>query len=102
MSAIATGINDVGQVVGSTWDSNFNWSNAFIYQDGVMTNLNSVFPKGTNLHATMANKINNRGQISGMATVISGPDAGKIHAFLLTPVNESIATSVAGDLPTHP
>jgi probable HAF family extracellular repeat protein len=89
-------------VVGSTWDSHFNWSNAFIYQNGVMTNLNTLFPTGTNLHATMANKINDRGQISGMATVKSGPDQGKVHAFLATPVNESIGRSVADDVPIHP
>jgi probable HAF family extracellular repeat protein len=88
MSAIATGINDQGQVVGSTWDSHFNWSHAFIYQNGVMTDLNTLFLKGTNLRATMANKINERGQISGMGTVLSGPDMGKLHAFLATPVNE--------------
>jgi probable HAF family extracellular repeat protein len=87
MSAIATGINDRGQVVGSTWDSSFNWSHAFIYQDGVMTDLNTLFLKGTNLRATMANKINERGQISGMGTVLSGPDMGKLHAFLATPVD---------------
>ena len=88
--SLASGINSKGQVVGSTWDSNFNWSHAFIYQDGVLTDLNTLFPKETNLHlrATMANKINERGQISGMATVLSGPDTGKVHAFLATPVNE--------------
>jgi probable HAF family extracellular repeat protein len=90
IAGIATGINDLGQVVGSAWDSNFNWSHAFIYQDGVLTDLNTLFPKETNLHlrATMANKINERGQISGMATVLSGPDTGKVHGFLATPVNE--------------
>jgi len=102
MSAIATGINDQGQVVGSTWDSSFNWSHAFIYQDGVMTDLNTLFLKGTNLRATMANKINERGQISGMGTVLSGPDMGKLHAFLATPVNESVGTSVADVASTRP
>ena len=90
IASIASGINDLGQVVGSTWDSNFNWSHAFIYQNGVLTDLNTLFPKGLNLRATMANKINERGQISGMATVLSGPDAGKVHAFLATPVNEGM------------
>ena len=90
IAGIATGINDLGQVVGSLWDSNFNWSHAFIYQDGVLTDLNTLFPKDLNLHATMANKINERGQISGMATVISGPEKGKLHAFLATPVNQSM------------
>jgi probable HAF family extracellular repeat protein len=90
LAAIASGINDRGQVVGSTWDAEFNWSHGFIYQDGVMTDLNTLFPASSNLFATMANKINERGQISGMATVLSGPHAGDIHAFLATPVNESI------------
>jgi probable HAF family extracellular repeat protein len=101
-AAIATGINSTGQVVGSTWDSSFNWSHAFIYQDGVMTDLNTLLPASFNLYATMANKINERGQISGMATVLSGPDAGNIHAFLATPVNQSIGRSVAEVAPTHP
>ena len=68
-------------MVGSTWDSKFNWSHGFIGQDGVMTDLNPLFPASSNLYATMANKIDERGQISGMAIVRSGPDAGNIHAF---------------------
>lgn len=67
-----------------------------------MTDLNTLFLKGTNLRATMANKINERGQISGMGTVLSGPDMGKLHAFLATPVNESIGRSVGDDEPTRP
>jgi probable HAF family extracellular repeat protein len=102
ISAIATGINDHGQVVGSTWDSNFIWSNAFIYQDGVLTSLNDLIPKDSNLHLTMANKINERGQISGMGTVMSGPDEGKVHAFLLTPVNMSERKSHPDVAPARP
>jgi len=101
-AAIATGINNRGQVVGSTLDSGFNWSHAFIWQDGVMTDLNTLFPASSNLFATMANKINERGQISGMATVLSGPHAGDTHAFLATPVNASIGTSVADVVRTQP
>jgi probable HAF family extracellular repeat protein len=101
-AAIATGNNSKGQVVGSTLDSNFNWSHAFIWQDAVMTDLNTLFPASSNLYATMANKINERGQISGMATVLSGPDAGNIHAFLATPVKQSIGKSVADVAHTRP
>jgi len=54
------------------------------------------------LFATMANKINSSGQISGMATVLSGPDAGNIHSFLATPVNASIGESVAAAAITTP
>jgi probable HAF family extracellular repeat protein len=102
IAAIATGINDRGQVVGSTWDSNFNWSHGFIWQDGVMTDLNTLFPASSNLFAVMANKINERGQVSGMAIVLSGPHAGDIHAFLATPVSQSVGRSVAEIARTHP
>jgi probable HAF family extracellular repeat protein len=101
-AAIATGINNRGQVVGSTWDSDFDWSHAFIWQDGVMTDLNTLFPASSNLYATMANKINERGQISGMAIVRSGPDEGNIHAFLATPVDQDMGRSVAEVAPTRP
>lgn len=93
--SFAEGINNQGQVVGSTQLANFNWSHAFIWQDGVMTDLNTLFPADSNLYATMANSINEHGQISGMATVLSGPNTGKIHAFLATPVNASVGKSVA-------
>jgi len=99
---LASGINNKGQVVGSNFDSNFNWSHAFIWHDGVMTDLNTLFPASSDLYATMANKINEREQISGMAIVLSGPDAGNIHAFLATPVNQSMGRSVADVVRTHP
>jgi probable HAF family extracellular repeat protein len=100
--ASASGINNQGQVVGSAWDSNFNWSHGFIWQNGVLTDLNTLFPASSNLFAVMANKINERGQISGMAIVRSGPNEGNIHAFLATPVWQSIGRSVAEVAPTRP
>jgi probable HAF family extracellular repeat protein len=99
---LASGINDQGQVVGSTLDPNFNWSHAFIWQNNVLTTLDTVFPASANLNPVMANKINDRGQISGMAIVISGPHTGEIHAFLATPVNDRLDKSVADVAPTHP
>jgi hypothetical protein len=68
----------------------------------VLTDLDTVFPASSNLFPVMANKINESGQISGMAIVRSGPHAGEIHAFLATPVNERVSTSVADVAPTHP
>jgi probable HAF family extracellular repeat protein len=101
-AAFATGINNRGQVVGSTFDSKFNWSRGFIWQDDVMTDLNTLIPEESNLLIIAASNINERGQISGMATVLTGPNTGKIHAILLTPVNESIGRSVADFVRTHP
>ncbi|HEY6333122.1 MAG TPA: hypothetical protein VI756_27615 [Blastocatellia bacterium] len=89
VTSFAEGINNQGQVVGSNTDSSGNWSHAFIWQNNVMTDLNTLFPASSNLYATMANEINERGQISGMAIVLNGPQAGDIHVFLATPVNAS-------------
>jgi probable HAF family extracellular repeat protein len=75
-------INDAGDVVGTmrAGGAVTPW-HAWIYQDGVVTNLNSVKPTGTGLHLAFANAINNAGQISGVAM-----DAqGRYHGFLLTP-----------------
>ena len=98
----AFGNNNRGQVVGGNWDSNFYWSHAYIYQNGVVTDLNTLFPAGSNLYATFAAKINERGQIGGQAVVISGPDAGQVHAFLATPVDRPVGESVADVVHTRP
>ena len=78
------------------------WSRGFIWHDNVMTDLNTLIPRDSNLFIIAASNINERGQISGMATVLTGPDAGKIHAILLTPANEEIGESVADFARTHP
>jgi probable HAF family extracellular repeat protein len=79
-------INDLGHVVGTMRASGAvtPW-HAWIYKDGVVTNLNSVKPTGTGLHLAFANAINNAGQITGVAM-----DAqGRYHGFLLTPCDDA-------------
>jgi len=100
-AAFATGINNRGQVVGSAFNS-AGWSRGFIWQDDVMTDLNTLIREDANLFIIAASNINERGQISGMATVLTGPNTGKIHAILLTPVNERIGRSMADFARTHP
>jgi probable HAF family extracellular repeat protein len=102
LASFATGINNRGQVVGSTIDSDNNWSHGFIWRNGVMTDLNTLISGDSNLFVISASNINERGQISGMATVVNGPDAGNIHAYLATPVDASIGTSMADVVRTHP
>ena len=101
-ASFATGINNLGQVVGSTFDSGNNWSHGFIWQNRVMTDLNTLIPADSNLFIINASNINERGQISGMAFVLTGPHAGDIHSILLTPVDASIGTSMADFARTHP
>jgi probable HAF family extracellular repeat protein len=85
--SFATGLNHKGQVVGTSYDASGNF-HAFLWEDGAMTELSTLFPASSNLYPTMANEINSQGQISGMATVTSGKYIGQIHAFLATPVDE--------------
>jgi probable HAF family extracellular repeat protein len=102
-AAFATGINGRGQVVGNNFDSNFNWSHGFIWQDGVLTDLNALIPADSNLFIISASNINEAGQISGMGTVLKGPHAGNIHAYLLTPVKGRVeGASMADFARTHP
>jgi probable HAF family extracellular repeat protein len=101
-AAFATGINNRGQVVGNDFDSSFNWSHGFIWQNGVMTDLNTLIPADSNLFIISASNINESGQISGMATVLTGPHAGNIHAYLATPADKDLSKSVADVVRTHP
>lgn len=101
-AAFATGINDRGQVVGNNFDSSFNWSHGFIWQNDVMTDINKLIPEDSNLSVISASNINDRGQISGMATVLAGPHEGEIHAFLATPVEEHEGRSIADVATTQP
>jgi probable HAF family extracellular repeat protein len=80
--AYATDVNDAGAVVGimRTGGTSSPY-HAWIYVDGVVTNLNSLIPAGSGLHLAYANAINNNGEIVGLAY-----DAqGQPHGFLLTP-----------------
>lgn len=85
VDAYAGDINDHGVVVGTMRAGNAvsKW-HAWIYADGVATNLNSRIPAGSGLHLAYATGINNAGQIVGTAF----DSRGSYHAFLLTPAAE--------------
>jgi len=101
-AAFATGINNLGQVVGNNVDSGNNWSHGFIWQNHLMTDINTLIPVNSNLFVINASNINERGQISGMAMVLTGPHAGEIHSYLATPVEATMGTSMADFARTHP
>lgn len=80
--AYAGDINDAGIVVGSMRaGGGFSNFHAWVYVDGIVTNLNTLVRAGTGLHIAYANAVNNAGQIAATAF-----DAqGHYHAVLLTP-----------------
>jgi len=79
--AYATDINDSGVVVGTMRVSGgLSKFHAWIYADGVVTNLNTLIPQ-SGIHLMSATAISNNGRIAGIAV-----DAqARYHAFLLTP-----------------
>jgi probable HAF family extracellular repeat protein len=79
------GINNLGQVVGGSWDTEGN-ERAYLWQNGVMTDLNTLIPADSPLYLLEATgTINDEGQIAGIAWVYSTQE---VHAFLATPTTE--------------
>lgn len=75
-------IDGAGRVVGKSQISN-GTNRAFIYSDGVMTDLNTFLPSGAGFTVLYeARAINSLGQIVGAGA----PVGGGAHAFLMTPV----------------
>ena len=92
LGTTATAINSVGEVVGwSQVDTNPNM-NAFIYSNGVMTNLNSLIDPATGWTLMEATSINDNGQIVGWGE----SPTGSTDAFLLDPVPEPASITLLG------
>ncbi len=69
-SSTANAINNSGAVVGESFGP--NGDRAFLYSNGVMTDLNSLLPVGSNVHLEDALGINNLGQIVALGETQSG------------------------------
>jgi probable HAF family extracellular repeat protein len=80
--SLALGINDRGEVVGASLDANFS-PRAFLWENGVMTDLNTITPASSGLYLLLAESINSSGEIVG----IGATNAGEIHGFLATPLS---------------
>jgi probable HAF family extracellular repeat protein len=92
--AYASDINDSGVIVGTMRTAGgFSHWHAYIYADGVATDLNSLIPAGSGLHLAYGTAINKAGQIVGTAV-----DArGQQHAYLLTPIAPGTPVVSVGD-----
>lgn len=87
----ATDINDEGQIVGVSFaDFEFDGARAFIYQNGVITPLNSLIGSASaNWDISSTGGINDHGEIAAQANVISdGVVTSVAHAVLLVPCND--------------
>jgi probable HAF family extracellular repeat protein len=80
VASLSISINDGGSVVGASLDANFN-PRAFLWEEGVMTDLNTLIAGDSPLYLLTGCSINSRGEITGLG--LTG--AGEIHTYLATP-----------------
>jgi probable HAF family extracellular repeat protein len=80
----ALGINESRQVVGISCTPGFASCRAFIWEDGVMRDLNGLVESSYSDHLVTANDINDRGQITGRAIKANGTEV----PFVASPVGD--------------
>ncbi len=90
VNVMPTSINDSGQIVGYTGAQG---TGAFLYQNGVLTNLNSLLsPSASNISLLNAYAINNAGQIVAEG-ILKGSIWAQPQLFLLTPQGQPVPAS---------
>ncbi|HLY63577.1 MAG TPA: hypothetical protein VKV95_22795 [Terriglobia bacterium] len=106
--SLANGINNKGQIVGNLGKIDFascicfEDTGGFLWQNGVMTDLNTFLPPGNPSPSPfslldIATAINDGGQIVGSGKVANGT----FHAFLLTPVPTGSTPSIPVAIPAN-
>jgi probable HAF family extracellular repeat protein len=103
VTSVANAMNEKGQATGQSCDTNGS-CRGFVWEDGVMTDLDTLVPADSTLVFPDPIDINSRGQIVGLAVVKS---TGELRAFLLTPshgeaVDESAASAAPGNISERP
>jgi probable HAF family extracellular repeat protein len=98
-TSVAYGVNDKGQVVGLSYgiDSTADY-HGFIYQNGIMEDLNSLLPPNSGWTIRWGLAINNLGQILALGTTTG--DGGDGSILLLSPDGVSAPNPVYPDLPS--
>ncbi len=91
----AYGIDTAGAIVGSSYLSNNSTLHAFIYMNGVMTDLNSLLPLTSGWTISSAYGMNDSGDIVGLGTL-----NGSTYAVILDPVLSVISNVTAGNVPS--
>ena len=83
LGSVATGINNLGQVVGYLFPSGSTANHAFLYSNGTMRDLNTLVTMPAGVALISAEGINDAGQIAAL-----GSDG---HAYLLTFANSQLS-----------
>jgi probable HAF family extracellular repeat protein len=87
VASFSISINNAGSAVGGSLDAKFN-PRAFLWEKGVMTDLNTRILGHSSLYLLTGCSINSRGEITGLGVTATG----EIHTYLATPT-QSVATS---------
>jgi probable HAF family extracellular repeat protein len=82
LASFAIGMNDNAAVVGQSVNADFSKLRAFLWENGAMTDLNTLVTVNPGkLYLLLGESINSSGEITGLA--VDG--AGKFHGFLAIP-----------------
>ena len=87
VASVSISINDAGSVIGASLDADFN-PRAFLWEKGVMTDLNTLIAGDSPLYLLTGCSINSRGEITGLGLT----STGETHTYLATPTH-GVATS---------
>jgi probable HAF family extracellular repeat protein len=87
VASTSISINDAGWVVGLSLDAN-SQPRAFLWEKGLMTDLNTLIAGDSPLYLLSGCSINSRGEITGLGLTRKG----EIHTYLAIPT-EGVATS---------
>jgi probable HAF family extracellular repeat protein len=87
VASVSISINDAGSVVGASLDKKFN-PRAFLWEKGVMSDLNTMIAGDSPLYLMTGCSINSRGEITGLGMTRSG----EIHTYLATPTQSAVTS----------
>jgi probable HAF family extracellular repeat protein len=93
----ATGINDFGQIVGTSFNPNTGASRVYLGQDGTLYDLNTLVQPNAPLYLLASGDINDRGEITGVGCVVVNGECGPVQHTFVAIVAPGNRTSAAAD-----
>jgi probable HAF family extracellular repeat protein len=89
--AEATGINDRGQIAGTSFAAS-GAARAFLWQNGQIYDLNTLVPANSGLYMISTGDINDHGDITGQACVVAS-GCTELHTFVAIPAPGTAAAA---------